>query len=125
MQVRIDSRITQYEDLGEGRGVKVVCEDGTEAFGDVLVGADGIWSSIRKVGCAMPVTPPRPRSKGGPPPAEPGPAHRFPGLPAARPAPRKCSTASPHSITSSARLVTVATITGEGGGSHKCHRCEA
>ena len=26
-----------------------MCEDGTAAYGDVLVGADGIWSSIRKV----------------------------------------------------------------------------
>lgn len=47
--VRINSRITSYEDLGSGRGVRVACEDGTEAFGDVLVGADGIWSSIRKI----------------------------------------------------------------------------
>ena len=47
--VRINSRITDYEDLGEGRGVKATCQDGTEVFGDVLVGADGIWSSVRKV----------------------------------------------------------------------------
>ena len=26
-----------------------MCEDGTAAYGDILVGADGIWSSIRKV----------------------------------------------------------------------------
>jgi len=47
--VRIDSRIVQYEDYGSGRGIKIVCEDGTEAYGDVLVGADGIWSSVRKI----------------------------------------------------------------------------
>lgn len=47
--VRINSRITDYEDLGEGKGVKATCADGTEVYGDVLVGADGIWSSVRKV----------------------------------------------------------------------------
>ena len=46
--VRIKSRIKRYEELGKGRGIKVVLEDGTEAFCDVLVGADGIWSSVRK-----------------------------------------------------------------------------
>ena len=46
--VRIKSRIQNYEELGEGRGVKVVLTDGTEAFADVLVGADGIWSSVRR-----------------------------------------------------------------------------
>eukprot|EP00520_Triparma_pacifica_P001179 CAMPEP_0118633652 /NCGR_PEP_ID=MMETSP0785-20121206/1116_1 /TAXON_ID=91992 /ORGANISM="Bolidomonas pacifica, Strain CCMP 1866" /LENGTH=528 /DNA_ID=CAMNT_0006524551 /DNA_START=138 /DNA_END=1724 /DNA_ORIENTATION=+ len=46
--VRIKSRIKYYEELGEGQGIKVVLEDGNVAFCDVLVGADGIWSSVRK-----------------------------------------------------------------------------
>ncbi|KAL7484414.1 hypothetical protein ACHAW6_010052 [Cyclotella cf. meneghiniana] len=46
--VRIKSRIQSYEDLGKGRGVRVTLEDGTKAYGDVLVGADGIWSQVRK-----------------------------------------------------------------------------
>ena len=45
--VRIKSRVVDYED--RGGCVKVTLEDGTEAFGDVLVGADGVWSSVRKI----------------------------------------------------------------------------
>eukprot|EP00543_Licmophora_paradoxa_P004657 CAMPEP_0202452292 /NCGR_PEP_ID=MMETSP1360-20130828/10527_1 /ASSEMBLY_ACC=CAM_ASM_000848 /TAXON_ID=515479 /ORGANISM="Licmophora paradoxa, Strain CCMP2313" /LENGTH=539 /DNA_ID=CAMNT_0049071065 /DNA_START=137 /DNA_END=1756 /DNA_ORIENTATION=+ len=47
--VRIKSRIANYEELGEGKGLKVTLEDGTEAYCDVLVGADGIWSSVRRI----------------------------------------------------------------------------
>lgn len=46
--VRIASRIQQFEDLGKGKGVDVTLEDGTKAYADVLVGADGIWSQVRK-----------------------------------------------------------------------------
>lgn len=46
--VRIKSRIRNYEELGEGKGLKVTLEDGTVAYADVLVGADGIWSSVRR-----------------------------------------------------------------------------
>jgi len=46
--VRINSRISEYEERGEGEGVKVTLTDGTEAYADVLVGADGIWSSVRR-----------------------------------------------------------------------------
>jgi zeaxanthin epoxidase len=46
--VRIKSRIADYEELGPGKGVKATLEDGTVAYGDVLVGADGIWSSVRR-----------------------------------------------------------------------------
>lgn len=46
--VRIKSRIQKFEDLGKGRGVAVTLEDGTKAYADVLVGADGIWSQVRK-----------------------------------------------------------------------------
>ena len=47
--VRIQSRIVSYEDLGNGQGIVATLEDGTKAYGDVLVGADGIWSQIRKL----------------------------------------------------------------------------
>ena len=46
--VRIKSRIQKFDDLGDGRGVAVTLEDGTKAYADVLVGADGIWSQVRK-----------------------------------------------------------------------------
>lgn len=47
--VRIKSRIETFEDLGEGRGVCATLSDGTKAYADVLVGADGVWSQVRKV----------------------------------------------------------------------------
>jgi len=47
--VRIKSRIQSFDDLGNGRGVVATLEDGTKAYADVLVGADGIWSQIRKI----------------------------------------------------------------------------
>jgi len=46
--VRIKSRVQSYENLGNGRGVEATLEDGTKAYADVLVGADGIWSQVRK-----------------------------------------------------------------------------
>lgn len=46
--VRIKSRIKKYEELGPGQGIKVFLEDGSIAYTDVLVGADGIWSSVRR-----------------------------------------------------------------------------
>lgn len=47
--VRIKSRIASYEELGEGEGIKILLEDGTVAYSDVLVGSDGIWSSVRRI----------------------------------------------------------------------------
>ena len=47
--VRIKSRVQTFEDLGDGKGVVATLEDGTKAYGDVLVGADGVWSQVRKV----------------------------------------------------------------------------
>jgi len=47
--VRIKSRISDYEELGEGEGVKITLEDGTVAYADVLIGSDGIWSSVRRI----------------------------------------------------------------------------
>ena len=46
--VRIGSRVESYEDLGNGRGVCATLSDGTKVYADVLVGADGVWSQIRK-----------------------------------------------------------------------------
>eukprot|EP00562_Extubocellulus_spinifer_P017431 CAMPEP_0178603746 /NCGR_PEP_ID=MMETSP0697-20121206/35681_1 /TAXON_ID=265572 /ORGANISM="Extubocellulus spinifer, Strain CCMP396" /LENGTH=594 /DNA_ID=CAMNT_0020242083 /DNA_START=13 /DNA_END=1794 /DNA_ORIENTATION=- len=46
--VRIKSRVQTFEDLGDGRGVCATLEDGTKAYADVLIGADGIWSQVRK-----------------------------------------------------------------------------
>jgi zeaxanthin epoxidase len=47
--VRIKSRIAHYEELGIGEGLKITLQDGTVAYADVLVGADGIWSSVRRI----------------------------------------------------------------------------
>jgi len=46
--VRIKSRIESFEDLGKGQGICATLSDGTTAYADVLVGADGVWSQIRK-----------------------------------------------------------------------------
>eukprot|EP00965_Chrysotila_dentata_P110950 3667090-Pleurochrysis_carterae.AAC.1 len=40
----ITKAVTDTVTAGDGRGVRAVLEDGTEAFGDVLIGADGVWS---------------------------------------------------------------------------------
>eukprot|EP00592_Proboscia_alata_P003807 CAMPEP_0194368772 /NCGR_PEP_ID=MMETSP0174-20130528/16973_1 /TAXON_ID=216777 /ORGANISM="Proboscia alata, Strain PI-D3" /LENGTH=627 /DNA_ID=CAMNT_0039145271 /DNA_START=67 /DNA_END=1950 /DNA_ORIENTATION=- len=45
--VRIQSRVQSYEDI-DGGGVIATLEDGTKCYADVLVGADGVWSQIRK-----------------------------------------------------------------------------
>jgi zeaxanthin epoxidase len=49
--VRIKSRVTSYTELGENGndGLEIKLEDGTTAYADVLVGADGIWSSVRRI----------------------------------------------------------------------------
>jgi zeaxanthin epoxidase len=53
--VRIASRIEKYIEFqnggledGQPCGVQVFLQDGTIAYADVLIGADGIWSSVRK-----------------------------------------------------------------------------
>jgi len=46
--VRIKSRVESFDELGDGRGVRATLSDGTHAYADVLVGADGIWSQVRK-----------------------------------------------------------------------------
>ena len=46
--MRIKSRIESFDDQGDGRGVVATLSDGTKAHADVLVGADGIWSQVRK-----------------------------------------------------------------------------
>ncbi|GMI21934.1 hypothetical protein TeGR_g8064, partial [Tetraparma gracilis] len=45
--VRIRSRLREYVKL-EGGGVKAVLEDGEVLYADAVVGADGIWSSVRR-----------------------------------------------------------------------------
>jgi zeaxanthin epoxidase len=39
--------VTGYENLGKGKGVNVILNDGTVATADILVGSDGIWSAVR------------------------------------------------------------------------------
>mmetsp|Transcript_18235 Transcript_18235/g.27565 ORF Transcript_18235/g.27565 Transcript_18235/m.27565 type:complete len:611 (-) Transcript_18235:145-1977(-) len=46
--VRIGSRIQSYETKEDG-SIVATLENGTQAYGDVLIGADGIWSQIRKL----------------------------------------------------------------------------
>lgn len=41
-------RARALRSASQGQGVKVLLEDGSHAYGDVLVGADGIWSNVRK-----------------------------------------------------------------------------
>lgn len=40
-------KVTGYEILPNHQGVRVTCMDGTVTEGDVLIGADGIWSACR------------------------------------------------------------------------------
>jgi zeaxanthin epoxidase len=39
--------VVKYIANPKGHGVKAVCESGKEVEGDVIIGADGIWSSVR------------------------------------------------------------------------------
>lgn len=39
--------VVKYENLGKGKGVKVILADGQTVEADVLVGCDGIWSAVR------------------------------------------------------------------------------
>ncbi|MGL5865741.1 MAG: FAD-dependent monooxygenase [Dermatophilaceae bacterium] len=43
--IRYNIRIARYDD--DGTQVTVTCADGSTAAGDVLIGADGIWSAVR------------------------------------------------------------------------------
>jgi len=45
--VRIQSRIEDYKETDNGLEIKL--NDGNVAYADVLVGADGIWSSVRRI----------------------------------------------------------------------------
>uniref|UniRef100_A0A6U5CIA3 FAD-binding domain-containing protein n=2 Tax=Hemiselmis andersenii TaxID=464988 RepID=A0A6U5CIA3_HEMAN len=45
--VQRDAEVVKYEQLPGSEGVKATLKDGTEVTGDILVGSDGIWSSIR------------------------------------------------------------------------------
>ena len=39
--------VASYEQLANGGGVKAIMQSGKEVYGDVLIGADGIWSAVR------------------------------------------------------------------------------
>mmetsp|Transcript_14088 Transcript_14088/g.21717 ORF Transcript_14088/g.21717 Transcript_14088/m.21717 type:complete len:623 (+) Transcript_14088:304-2172(+) len=47
--VRIQSRIESYETNAQDGTIVATLKDGTKTYGDVLIGADGIWSQIRKL----------------------------------------------------------------------------
>jgi len=39
--------VARYEHMEDGKGVKAILESGKTVYGDVLIGADGIWSAVR------------------------------------------------------------------------------
>jgi zeaxanthin epoxidase len=45
--VRNGDGVASYEHLPKNQGVRVTMESGQQVSGDVLIGADGIWSSVR------------------------------------------------------------------------------
>ncbi len=45
-RVHTSNRVLSYENLEKG-GVSVTLEDGSVVYGDILIGADGIWSRVR------------------------------------------------------------------------------
>jgi len=45
-RVHTNNRVLSYENM-DGGGVLVELEDGSHVYGDVLIGADGIWSRVR------------------------------------------------------------------------------
>jgi len=51
-RIHTASRVVSYKNLDHG--VQVCLEDGSSFYGDVLVGADGIWSRVRHQMCALP-----------------------------------------------------------------------
>lgn len=53
-RVHTSSRVVSYRNLrggddkdGNGGGVEVALQDGSKVYGDILVGADGMWSRVR------------------------------------------------------------------------------
>merc|ERR1719247_2846035 len=54
--IRQGAPVVSYRDEANGQGVTAVLESGEEVKGDVLIGADGIWSNVR---AAMTDTPSR------------------------------------------------------------------
>merc|ERR1719247_2560727 len=45
--LRQGAAVSSYVNHGDAGGVNAVLTDGTEVYGDVLIGADGIWSNVR------------------------------------------------------------------------------
>ena len=46
-RVHTASKVISYNNLENGNGVEVILEDETKIYGDILVGADGIWSKVK------------------------------------------------------------------------------
>ena len=54
-RIHTNARVVSYNNTGSGRdGVSVTLENGETVYGDVLVGADGIWSRVRHQMCRLP-----------------------------------------------------------------------
>jgi zeaxanthin epoxidase len=45
-RVHTSSKVVSYTNI-EGGGVEVILEDGKKVYGDMLIGADGIWSRVK------------------------------------------------------------------------------
>jgi zeaxanthin epoxidase len=56
-RVRTSSAVVGYRNLSheDGGGVEATLEDGNKIYGDVLVGADGIWSAVRHQMLGLPM----------------------------------------------------------------------
>jgi zeaxanthin epoxidase len=54
-RVHTRSRVVSYDNKREDGSVAVTLENGQTLYGDILVGADGIWSRVRHQMCGLPV----------------------------------------------------------------------
>ena len=53
-RIHTDARVVSYNNTAKGHGVAVTLENGNTVYGDILVGADGIWSRVRHQMCGLP-----------------------------------------------------------------------